>query len=132
MVQGNSESPAIAQTFLLHVLSGAPSLRDKLLVYIDNVFLKSMSGNEQEHIEDIRVFVRVLAEANVTVNMRKSLWVATRGVEVLGRKWSANGDWKPFDHRVATLLSLPQPTTVSEIRRMNGSINAIAEHIPGS
>ncbi|KAJ2495308.1 hypothetical protein GGH96_006415, partial [Coemansia sp. RSA 1972] len=66
MVQGNSESPAIAQAFLLHVLSGAPSLREKLLVYIDNVYLKSVSGDEQKHIEDIGVFVRVLAEANVT------------------------------------------------------------------
>ncbi|KAJ2495621.1 hypothetical protein GGH96_006326 [Coemansia sp. RSA 1972] len=99
MVQGNSESPAIAQAFLLHVLSGAPSLRDKLLVYINNVYLKSVSGDEQKHIEDIGVFVRVLAEANVMVNMRKSLWVATCDVEVLGREWSANCNWKPFDHR---------------------------------
>ncbi|KAJ2495598.1 hypothetical protein GGH96_006334, partial [Coemansia sp. RSA 1972] len=99
MVQGNSESPAIAQAFLLHVLSGALTLRDKLLVYIDNIYLKSISGDKQEHIEDIGIFVRVLAEANVTVNMRKSLWVATCDIEVLGREWSANGNWKPFDHR---------------------------------
>ncbi|KAJ2501619.1 hypothetical protein GGH96_001823 [Coemansia sp. RSA 1972] len=104
MVQGNSESPAIAQAFLLRVLSGAPSLRDKMLVYIDNIYLKSVSGDEQKHIEDIGVFVRVLAETNVTVNMRKSLWVATRGVEVLGHEWSANGDWKPFDHRVCCII----------------------------
>ncbi|KAJ1856102.1 hypothetical protein GGF49_002014 [Coemansia sp. RSA 1853] len=106
MVQGNSESPAIAQAFLLHVRSGAPSLRNKMLVYVDNIYLKSASGNEREHIADIGVFV----------------W---------GRKWSANGDWKPFDHHMAALQSLPQPTTVSEIQHMNGGINTIVEHIPG-
>ncbi|KAJ1720272.1 hypothetical protein LPJ61_006187, partial [Coemansia biformis] len=36
MVQGNSESPAIAQAFLTFVLGAAESLRGKLLVYIDN------------------------------------------------------------------------------------------------
>ncbi|KAJ2561081.1 hypothetical protein GGH12_004279 [Coemansia sp. RSA 1822] len=102
-----------------------------MLVYIDNIYLKSVSGDEKEHIADIGVFVRVLAEANVSVNMRKLLWVATHGVEVLGHKWSTNSDWKPFDHHIATLQSLPQPMMVSEIWHINGGINAIAEHIPG-
>ncbi|KAJ2330260.1 hypothetical protein IWW51_000015 [Coemansia sp. RSA 2702] len=58
MVQGNSESPAIAQAFIEHVLQPVPELRGKLLLYIDNVYLKSVSGDVREHIRDIGFLLR--------------------------------------------------------------------------
>ncbi|KAJ1904155.1 hypothetical protein LPJ81_002661 [Coemansia sp. IMI 209127] len=71
MVQGNSESPAIAQAFISHVLGkGLPDLRTKLLMYIDNIYLKSTNGDVNPHIRDVGALVRCLAEANITVNMR--------------------------------------------------------------
>ncbi|KAJ1727949.1 hypothetical protein LPJ61_004308 [Coemansia biformis] len=84
MVQGNSESPAIAQAFLTHILGTAKSLRGKLLIYIDNVYLKDAAGDEAAHIMDVGIMLRCLATANVTVNMCKSLWCAASGIEVLG------------------------------------------------
>ncbi|KAJ1725959.1 hypothetical protein LPJ61_005520, partial [Coemansia biformis] len=132
MVQGNSESPAIAQAFLTHVLGTAKSLHSKLLIYINNVYLKDAAGDEAAHIRDVGIMLCCLATANVMVNMCKSLWCATSGVEVLGHTWSANCSWVPFDHRVATLQGMDFPVMVSSIRRLCGSINSISEHIPWS
>ncbi|KAJ1797141.1 hypothetical protein LPJ59_003323 [Coemansia sp. RSA 2399] len=54
MVQGNSESPAIAQASIVHVLSkGLPNLRTKLLMYIDNIYPKSTDGDVRAHIPDV-------------------------------------------------------------------------------
>ncbi|KAJ1728159.1 hypothetical protein LPJ61_004184, partial [Coemansia biformis] len=132
IVQGNSESPAIAQAFLTFILGAAESLHSKLLVYIDNVYLKDMAGDEAAHIMDVSVMLCCLAAANITINMQKSLWCATSGVEVLGHSWSADHSWALFDHRVATLQGMDFPATVSSIRRLCGSINSISEHIPWS
>ncbi|KAJ2156940.1 hypothetical protein GGF46_004849, partial [Coemansia sp. RSA 552] len=50
MVQGNSESPALAQAFILHVLASLIELRGKLLLYIDNLYINSTKGHEQQHM----------------------------------------------------------------------------------
>ncbi|KAJ1731951.1 hypothetical protein LPJ61_002278 [Coemansia biformis] len=132
MVQGNSESPAIAQAFLTFVLGMAESLCSKLLVYINNVYLKDMAGNEAVHIMDVSIMLCCLAAANITVNMQKLLWCATSGMEVLGCAWSADHSWVPFDHCVMTLQGMDFPAMVSSIRRLCGGINSISEHIPWS
>ncbi|KAJ1718717.1 hypothetical protein LPJ61_006502, partial [Coemansia biformis] len=111
MVQGNSESPAIAQAFLTFVLGAAESLRGKLLVYIDNVYLKDTAGDEAAHIVDVGIMLCCLAAANITINMRKLLWCATSGVEVLGRSWSTDHSWALFDHCVTTLQGMDFPAT---------------------
>ncbi|KAJ2809218.1 hypothetical protein H4R20_000282 [Coemansia guatemalensis] len=69
MVQGNLESPAIAQAFLEQVLGEVPELRAKVLVYIDNIYLKSVSGNCAAHIRDLGAMARVLrcSEPNTLV-----------------------------------------------------------------
>ncbi|KAJ1721883.1 hypothetical protein LPJ61_005988, partial [Coemansia biformis] len=132
MVQGNSESLAIAQAFLTHILGMTKSLRSKLLVYIDNVYLKDMAGNEVAHIMDVSIMLCCLAAANITVNMQKLLWCTTSGVEVLGHSWSANHSWAPFDHCIATLQSMDFPAMVSSIQCLCSGINSISEHIPWS
>ncbi|PIA16166.1 DNA/RNA polymerase [Coemansia reversa NRRL 1564] len=132
MVQGNSESPAIAQAFILHVLEGVSGLQSRLLAYIDNIYIKSTDDDMDAHIADVGCFIRYLAKANVTVNMRKSLWCATCDVEILGRTWSADRAWSTFDYRVKTLRDLPLLSNLGAIRRLCGSINAIAEHIEWS
>ncbi|PIA14075.1 DNA/RNA polymerase [Coemansia reversa NRRL 1564] len=132
MVQGNSESPAIAQAFILHVLNGILELRDRLLAYIDNIYLKSTTEDMDAHIADVGHFIRCLAKANVTINMRKSLWCAMHDVEVLRHTWSADHSWSTFDHRVETLCDLPLPSNLGAIRRLCGGVNAITEHIEWS
>ncbi|KAJ1728834.1 hypothetical protein LPJ61_003825 [Coemansia biformis] len=69
MVQGNSKSLAITQAFLMHVLGMAESLCGKLLIYINNVYLKDAAGDKAAHIRDVGIMLCCLATANVTVNM---------------------------------------------------------------
>ncbi|KAJ1728103.1 hypothetical protein LPJ61_004219 [Coemansia biformis] len=132
MVQGNSESPAIAQAFLTFILGAAESLHGKLLVYIDNVYLKDTAGDEAVHIVDVGIMLHCLAAANITINMRKSLWCATSSMEVLGHSWSADCSWAPFDHCITTLQGMDFPVMVSSIWRLCGGINSISKHIPWS
>ncbi|PIA12762.1 DNA/RNA polymerase [Coemansia reversa NRRL 1564] len=56
MVQGNSESPAIVQAFILHVLEGVSGLQSRLLAYIDNIYIKSTDDDMDAHIADIGTF----------------------------------------------------------------------------
>ncbi|PIA14823.1 DNA/RNA polymerase [Coemansia reversa NRRL 1564] len=132
MVQGNSESPAIAQAFILHVLEGVSGLQSRLLAYIDNIYIKSTDDDMDAHITDVGHFIQCLAKANVTINMRKSLWCATHDVEILGCTWSVDRSWSTFDHRVETLRDLPLPSNLGAIRCLCGGINAITEHIKWS
>ncbi|KAJ1734158.1 hypothetical protein LPJ61_001216 [Coemansia biformis] len=132
MVQGNSESLVIAQAFLTFILGVAESLRGKLLVYINNVYLKDTAGNEAAHIMDVGIMLHCLAAANITVNMQKLLWCATSSVEVLGHSWSTDHSWALFDHCVMTLQGMDFPAMVNSIWRLCSGINSISEHIPWS
>ncbi|KAJ2783725.1 hypothetical protein GGI18_003493, partial [Coemansia linderi] len=130
LVQGNSESPAIAQAFLEHVLGPVPELQGKLLIYIDNIYLKSIDEDLTEHIRLIGMMMQALAKYNLLLNLKKSVFAATSGVDILGMMWSADGSWQVPDRRVETLQDLPMPHTVSEIRRLAGGINSISRHMP--
>ncbi|KAJ1718928.1 hypothetical protein LPJ61_006425, partial [Coemansia biformis] len=91
-----------------------------------------MASDEAVHIMDVGIMLRCLAAANITVNMWKSLWCTMSSMEVLGRAWSADRSWVPFDHHVVTLQGMDFPVMVSSIRRLCGGINSISEHIPWS
>ncbi|KAJ1727648.1 hypothetical protein LPJ61_004464 [Coemansia biformis] len=129
MVQGNSESPAITQAFLTHILGATKSLHGKLLVYINNVYLKDMAGDKAVHIMDVGIMLCCLAAANITVNMQKLLWCTTSGMEVLGHSWSADCSWVPFNHCIATLQGMDFPAMVSSIQHLCDGINSISKHI---
>ncbi|KAJ1728368.1 hypothetical protein LPJ61_004068, partial [Coemansia biformis] len=89
-----------------------------------------MASDEVVHIMDIGIMLCCLAAANITINMQKSLWCTTSGVEVLGHLWSANHSWVPFDYHVATLQGMYFPMMVSSIRCLCSGINSISKHIP--
>ncbi|KAJ1901444.1 hypothetical protein LPJ66_000772 [Kickxella alabastrina] len=90
MVQDNSESPAITQAFLTHMLSNMPQVKMRIMSYVDNVYLKSLTGNEAEHVNDIGHLFCCLSHPNVTMNMIRTFWCANTGVEALGHMWSAD------------------------------------------
>ncbi|KAJ2805420.1 hypothetical protein H4R20_002099 [Coemansia guatemalensis] len=89
VVQGNSESPAIAQSFIQHVLGEVPELQGKLLMYIDNIYLKTTTDDLEEHLHDLGFLARALVKYNLLFNVSKSIFAVTDNVEVLGMLWSA-------------------------------------------
>ncbi|KAJ2612014.1 hypothetical protein H4S08_002888 [Coemansia sp. RSA 1365] len=129
MVQDNSKSPAIAQSFIEHVLRQIPELEGKLLMYIDNIYLKATTDNLEEHLLDLGHLAQVLAKYNLLFNVSKSVFAATDDVAVLGILWSVNRNWKIPDHRIETLQDLPMSTSIPAIRCMAGGVNAISTHL---
>ena len=84
LVQGNSESPAIAQALIIYVLQSIPQLKGKLLGYIDNIYLKSNKNNIKEHIKDISILVKRLSDLNMIINIPKSIFCEKKKVNILG------------------------------------------------
>ncbi|KAJ1900254.1 hypothetical protein LPJ66_001593 [Kickxella alabastrina] len=66
MVQGNLELPAIAQAFLTHMVSSMLQVKKRIMVYVDIVYLKSLTGNEAEHVHDIGHFICCLSHPSLT------------------------------------------------------------------
>ncbi|KAJ2386669.1 hypothetical protein H4S02_003745, partial [Coemansia sp. RSA 2611] len=56
-----------------------PELQGKLLIYIDNIYLKSIDGDLTEHIRLIGVMMQALAKYNLLLNLKKSVFAATSG-----------------------------------------------------
>ncbi|KAJ1966892.1 hypothetical protein H4R34_006454, partial [Dimargaris verticillata] len=130
LVQGNSQSPAIAHALLMHIFEELAPLRGKLLGYIDNIYLKSTSGDLTEHIADIGLLVKKLAEWNLLLNLEESVFLGTDNVDILGHHWSKDESWLVPDHHVASLQALPMPTMVKGLQQLTSGINAIAAHLP--
>ncbi|KAJ2550331.1 hypothetical protein GGH95_006091 [Coemansia sp. RSA 1836] len=76
LMQGNSESPALLE----HALGSLPELQDKLMMYIDNIYVRSMDEDVAQHLCEIGTMTRALAEYNLLVNVKRSAFAATSGV----------------------------------------------------
>ncbi|KAJ2332443.1 hypothetical protein GGI00_002786 [Coemansia sp. RSA 2681] len=89
-----------------------------------------MDEDVAKRLHEIGMMTLVLAKYNLLVNVKKSVFAVTSRVEVLGMLRSADGTWEVPDKHIATLLDLPMPRTVSEIRRMAGGLNSTSRHMP--
>ncbi|PIA14738.1 DNA/RNA polymerase [Coemansia reversa NRRL 1564] len=83
MVQGNSESPAIVQAFILHVLEGVSGLQSRLLAYIDNIYIKSTDDDMDAHIADSQALLAPFYKATGKVHLSKN------DIEALREPWEA-------------------------------------------
>ncbi|KAJ2762272.1 hypothetical protein H4S06_000748 [Coemansia sp. BCRC 34490] len=97
MVQGNSESPAIAQAFIEHVFADVWRLKGKLLLYIDNIYLKATTSDLDEHLRDLGYLVKALSRYNLLINVSKSVFAATKDVVILGMLWNSDSEWRVPD-----------------------------------
>ncbi|KAI8868916.1 DNA/RNA polymerase, partial [Ramicandelaber brevisporus] len=89
LIQGSAVSPAIAQSFIHHVVrTFAPELAasGRFLAYIDNLYLKSIENeDENQHIQLVIQLLQALKNANLVINLKKSqlareTWMAVREV----------------------------------------------------
>ncbi|KAJ1961037.1 hypothetical protein H4R35_007490, partial [Dimargaris xerosporica] len=65
----------------MHIFAELVLLRGKLLGYIDNIYLKSTSGDLDDHLADVGLLVCKLAEWNLLLNLEKSVFLATNDVD---------------------------------------------------
>ncbi|KAJ2764394.1 hypothetical protein IWQ57_005183, partial [Coemansia nantahalensis] len=78
LVQGAASSPAIAQALVEQVVGEVPELNGNTLIYIDNIVVKSTDGNMDAHIRLLGRLTRALAEYNLLLNLKKSIFCGVR------------------------------------------------------
>ncbi|KAJ1927980.1 hypothetical protein IWQ60_002486, partial [Tieghemiomyces parasiticus] len=115
---------------LMQVFNKLPSLRGKLIGYIDSIYLKSPSGHVDNHLSGLQALVCKLANWNMTINLSKRVILGRQDIDILGFRWSQGGTWTLPDSRVACLYKMSMLTTVKAIQRLTGGVNSIAGHLP--
>ncbi|KAJ1924096.1 hypothetical protein IWQ60_005449 [Tieghemiomyces parasiticus] len=55
----------------MQILNELLSLRGKLIGYIDNIYLKSPSGQVDDHLSDLQALVCKQANWNMTISLSK-------------------------------------------------------------
>lgn len=91
-------------------------LRDCVFVYIDDLLV--VSADFKTHIERLTTVANCLREANLTLNVEKSMF-CRRFIKYLGHI-VGNGQIKPDPDRVRCIVEFPTPVTVKQVRRFLG------------
>jgi transposase len=124
--QGSSVAPAIASAFLEMVLR---PVADLALSYVDNIIIRTMSANPEDHLRDVQRVLRCLHGAGVTLNLASSTWFGRENVPMLGVRWSV-GETRLTDKRVADVLKMPRPLKLAQVRSMVAAVSTMASFIP--
>ena len=88
-------------------------------VYLDDILTITKSTFD-DHLEKLRLVLVKLKDANLRVNVAKSLFCSTE-VEYLGYILTRDGI-KPQSNKVAAILALLPPTSVRTLRRFLGLV----------
>ena len=83
--QGSSVAPAIASAYLELVLRPGS---DIAISYVDNIIIRTTDKNPKQHLRDLKRVLDALAHAEITLNLKSSVWAGTASVPVLGIEWS--------------------------------------------
>lgn len=87
-----------------------------------------MGGRNQEHDENLKRFLDVAKECNLTFNEDKCVY-SSDTIDLLGYRIS-KGTLQPDPERVKPLLELPVPTNLKSLRRAVGMFAYYARWIP--
>ena len=93
---------------------------------IDDILIHGK--NQEEHNQLLRVVLNNLKEANITLNSEKCEFSKT-SIKILGHIVSSEGI-KPGPEKITSILSLPVPKNVAEIRSVLGMVNQQGKFAP--
>jgi hypothetical protein len=109
---GMKNAPATFSRLMNRVICGL----EGCVIYIDDAII--YSDTWEEHVQRIRAFFDRLMEANLTVNLAKSEF-AQAFVTYLGHV-VGQGQVKPREAKIQSIVSYPVPTTRKELMRFLG------------
>ena len=112
---GIAGSPDIFQEKMSNLMANLEFVR----VYLDDILTITKSTFD-DHLEKLRLVLVKLKDANLRVNVAKSLFCSTE-VEYLGYILTRDGI-KPQSNKVAAILALLPPTSVRTLRRFLGLV----------
>ena len=104
---------------ILNGLEGAVYQVDDILVY---------GKDKPEHDRRLGAVLQRLEEAGITLNREKCEFYKDRG-KFLGHIIDASGI-RPDPDKVKAILSMPEPTNVSDVRRVLGIVNHLSKFSP--
>ncbi|KAL0219206.1 hypothetical protein P9112_004859 [Eukaryota sp. TZLM1-RC] len=120
---GLKNVPAVFQNVMADIFSG-----DGVFIYIDDIII--IGSTFDEFIERLR---RVLDQARckrVSLGLPKCHFVSSRHpIKILGSVFQ-NKQRTIDPTRVESLLNLPRPKTIKDVRSLVGSVNFIREWLP--
>lgn len=111
---GLANAPGTFQALMNNIL--APYLRVFTLVFLDDILV--YSETLEEHIQHLKIILKVLTQEKLFVTMPKSLF-AVNQVDYLGHIISGEGV-ATDPSKVAAVVDWPTPTTVTQLRGFLG------------
>ena len=119
--QGISSAPEIFQRTVDEILSG----ESNALCFFDDILV--FSDNEKEHEEHLQNTLARLTAAGVKLNKEKCEF-RKKELDFLGFVVSKEGV-KPDSQKIEAILNMPDPTNVTELRRLLGMINFLGRYV---
>lgn len=124
MVFGLCNAAQSFQRFIDQVLLGL----DFAFAYLDDVCVASKS--HEEHEEHLNIVLNRFRDHGLIVNADKCEFFKT-SIEFLGHEVNAQGV-RPLSSKVATIVNLPQPKDIQQLRRFLGMLNFYSRFIKSS
>jgi hypothetical protein len=122
LAQGAKPASGIFQQLMETIFSGEQNVQ----VNIDDVIIAS--SNLKEHLATLRRALQKLDDNGFTIKIEKCEFLMEE-LKFLGKIVNSKGT-RPDPAKIDTIINLPEPTNVSQLRSLLGSINAFAKHIP--
>ena len=116
LVQGIKSSPSVFCQVMNQSFSG---MSDFLHIYMDDMLL--CDQNESRHLEHIQQTLQKVRENNLRIN-RKKTKLFVNEVNFIGYVINQN-DWTTSPDKIKSILSLPPPRDVRELKQLLGSTN---------
>ncbi|CAG7825957.1 unnamed protein product [Allacma fusca] len=110
---GTKDSLAAFVRALQIVLAGCEEF---VACYVDDLVI--FSRTLEEHLEHIRIVLQKIAEAGMTLNLRKSKWIRSE-IKYLGLILSDKGT-RPDPEKVQTVLNFEKPSNVNSMQQYLG------------
>jgi len=101
---------------------------DYVLIFVDNVYVYTLSDNPEDHATRVSAVVRTLTAASLRINFKKS-FIGYKTISVLGHLLSAHTR-APDPAKLAVLKDWVRPTTGKQMESYLGFINYLRSYIP--
>ena len=119
---GITSAPEIFQRTMENILKD----ESNVICFYDDILVHS--EDEQAHERHLDRVTKKLASVNLKLNPEKCE-LRKHEIEFLGHRISKNGI-SPDPAKVEAITTMPDPTNVSELRRMLGLINFLGRYLP--
>ena len=120
---GISSAPEIFQRTMEKLLKEE---EEHVICYFDDILVHS--PDEQQHERDLNSVMKTLKDAHLKLNQSKCE-LRKRRIEFLGHIISEEGV-SPDPAKLEAILNMPDPSDITELRRLLGLINFLGRYVP--